>query len=218
MANEGFSQVSSLDKYKDLPSNSYKTKAEKELEEKEKKPEVKKITTGMKKKKSFGKRFKETFLSEETDSVGEYLLWDIFIPAAKDTLHDLVTGFVDTLLFGGARTGSSRKSSSRTSSIVSYNKISEGKRGQRVDTGVRRNRKSVDDIIICDRSTAMQVLDDMNDLVQSYGQCTVADYYDMVDCEYDFADKYWGWRDLRGARPVPVKGGVILELPDVEQL
>ena len=68
-----------LEKYTTLHSNSYKSKAEKEQEEKESKPEVKKITSGKKQKKSIGTRFKETFIEEGSDSVGSYILWDVLI-------------------------------------------------------------------------------------------------------------------------------------------
>lgn len=243
MADANTPMTSTFEKYNNLPSNSQKTKAEKELEENskplkinysgkpntpavsdpEEKHEVKKVTSGIRKKKSITAKFKETFLSDESDTVGSYIIWDILIPSAKETISDLITGAVNILLFGdaGSRNKSGRgrtlkggyKDYSTVSSSISRRESSDDNRRYG-----RRNRKSVDDIVICDRQTAMQVLSDMQDLIADYGQCTVADYYDMVDQSWDYPDKYWGWRDLSGVRPRPVHGGCVLDLPELEQL
>jgi hypothetical protein len=241
MADANTPMASDFDKYKNLPGNSQKTKAEQELEAKtkplainysgkvtpavsntEEKHEIKKITTGKRQKKPLTTRFKETFLSDESDTVGSYIFWDILVPNMKETISDLVTGAVNIMLFGDA--GSRSKGRGRTikggykdystvsSSISRRSDSSEEKRYG------RRSRKSCDDIIICDRQTAMQVLSDMQDLIVDYGKCTVADYYDMVDQTWEYTDKYWGWTDLSGVRPRPVHGGCVLDLPELEQV
>lgn len=228
---------SSLDKYADLPGNSQKTKAEKEYEDKvrqevadikrsskvnasEDGKKVQKIVTGVRKKKPLGERFKDTFLSEESDTVGSYIIWDILIPSAKETISDLVTGAINILLFGDA--GSRNKSRNGRRVIGGYKDYSTSSRVSNRDTDDRRygrrSRRSFDDIIIPDRATALQVLDDMKDLIEDYGQCSVADYYDMVDQQWDPMDKFWGWTNLSGVKPRPVHGGCILDLPDLEQL
>lgn len=227
-----------LDKYKNLPGNSSKTKAEIEFEQKTKKevsdikksstsesssedkPEVKKVVTGIRKKKPLGERFKDTFLSEESDTVGSYIVWDILIPGAKEMISDLVTGAINILLFGDAGSRRGNRNNKRvinggyrdysTSSRVS-NRDDERRYG-------RRNRRSFDDVIIPDRQTAIQVLSDMQDLITDYGKCTLADYYDMVDLTWEPTDKFWGWTDLSGVKPRPVHGGCVLDLPDIEQV
>lgn len=231
--------ASGLDKYNNLPGNSQKTRAEKELEDRTRKEindikksnrtdtdieekKVKKVVTGVRKKKPLAERFKDTFLSEESDTVGSYILWDILIPSAKETISDLVTGAINILLFGDAGSRSRNKSGRRiingfkdysTSSRVSNSRDRDDDRRYG-----RRSRRSFDDIIIPDRQTALQVLDDMKDLIEDYGQCSVADYYDMVDQTWDPMDKFWGWTNLSGVKPRPVHGGCILDLPDLEQL
>lgn len=232
---------SGLDKYANLPGNSQKTKAEMEFEQKTKKDiseirksnvsrtsdepdkhEVKKIVTGVRKKKPLGTRFKETFLSEESDTVGSYVLWDILIPAAKETISDLVTGAINILLFGDAGSRSGRRGNRGNRIVGGYKDYSTSSRISNRDSDERRYgrraRRSFDDIIIPDRQTALQVLDDMKDLIADYGQCSIADYYDMVDQSWEPTDKYWGWKDLAGVKPRPVHGGCILDLPDIEQL
>lgn len=228
-----------LDKYANLPGNSQKTKAEKELEERTKQEisdikssvsrtsdeegrrENKKIVNGIRKKKPLSERFKDTFLSEESDTVGSYILWDILIPSAKETISDLVTGAINIILFGDAGSRSNRKNNRRivggykdysTSSRVSNRDRDEDRRYG------RRSRRAFDDIVLPDRTIALQVLDDMRDLIEDYGQCSVADYYDFVGQTWDPMDKFWGWTNLAGVKPRPIHGGCILDLPDLEQL
>ena len=231
-----------FDEYKNLPSNSKKTKAELELEQQNKKeiegikksaevkktqsderPVVKKVVTGVRKKKPLGERFKDTFLSEESDTVGSYIIWDILIPSAKETIADLVNGAINIILFGDAGSRSNRRGGNNRRIVGGYKDYSTSSRVSSRDNGDekrygRRNRRSFDDIIIPDRQIAMQVLMDMQDLIADYGQCSVADYYDMVDQTWEATDKFWGWTNLSGVKPRPVHGGCILDLPDLEQL
>lgn len=230
---------SSLEKYANLPGNSQKTKAERELEERTKqeisdirksnisndsspeKRENKKVVNGIRKKKPLGERLKDTFLSEESDTVGSYIVWDILIPSAKETISDLVTGAINILLFGDAGSRSNRKNNRRV--IGGYKDYSTSSRVSSRDRDDerrygRRSRRAFDDIVLPDRTIALQVLDDMRDLIEDYGQCSVADYYDFVGQTWDPMDKFWGWTNLAGVKPRPIHGGCILDLPDLEQL
>ena len=213
-----------LEKYTTLHSNSYKSKAEKEQEEKESKPEVKKITSGKKQKKSIGTRFKETFIEEGSDSVGAYILWDVLIPAAKETISDLVTGSINMLLFGDSSSRGSRRGKGTKTAFRDYSSKISYKDERRESTSSRRSRKFAEDVLIEDsadepaRKIAIRIIADMDDLIQDYGRCTLADYYEMVGCDWDYTDKNWGWHNLSGVKPRTVRGGVIIDLPEVEQV
>lgn len=214
-----------LEKYTTLSSNSYKSKAEKEQEEKAEvsSPEVKRITSGKKQKKSLGTRFKETFIEEDSDSVGAYILWDVLIPAAKETIADLVSGSINMLLFGDSSSRGSRRGKSRVAFKDYSTKISY-KDDDRRRKGGRKSRKFAEDVLIEDeedesaRKIALRIIADMDDMIQDYGKCTLAAYYEMVGCDWDYTDKNWGWHDLSGVKPRTVRGGVIIDLPELEQL
>ena len=246
---------SGLDKYSNLPGNSTKTKAEMELEQKTKKDindikkssisrtpsdddserhEVKKIVTGSKKKKPLSTRFKETFLSEESDGIGSFILWDLLIPAAKDTFYDLVMGVLGISLYGDSSSRGGRGGNRRSSNVIrggyrdyaASSKVSNRDDDRRYG---RRNRRFVDDIAIPDtydngrripaRTNAMDVLKDMQDLIVDYGRCTVADYYGMVGQDWDPMDKNWGWTNLDRVTIKMIPGGdCILDLPQIEQV
>ncbi len=246
---------SGLDKYSNLPGNSSKTKAELELEQKTKKdisdirkssishvsgddddlkPEVKKIVNGTKKKKPLGARLKETFLSDESDGIGSFIVWDLLVPAAKDTFYDLVMGVLGISLYGdsSSRGGRGRKGGGNvirggyrdysTTSKVATTRDDDRRYG-------RRNRRFVDDVAIPDtyengrripaRTNAMDVLSDMQDLIVKYGKCTVADYYGMLGQDWDPMDKNWGWTNLDRVNIKMIPGGdCILDLPQIEQV
>ena len=215
-----------LEKFTTLASNSYKSKAEKESEEKaaEATPKVNRIANGKKQKKSIGTRFKETFIEEDSDSVGSYILWDVLIPAAKETIADLVSGSVNMLLFGdssssrGSRRGKGKVAFKDYSTKISY------KDDDRRQRSGRKSRKFAEDVLIEDtedesaRKIALRIIADMDDMIQDYDRCTLAAYYEMVGCDWDYTDKNWGWTSLSGVKPRTVRGGVIIDLPELEQL
>lgn len=223
--NKSFKETSSLDKYTSIPGNSYKSKAERELEEADAGPKLSPVTSGTKQKKSLSTKIRQNFLSEESDTVGSYIIWDVLIPAAKDTLADLVTGAINMILFGdgNARSGG-RKSSRRngyrdySSSTISYKDSKNG----RPERSERRNRKYAEEILITDtedmtaRQAAMQIISDMQDAIADYGKCLASDYYYLCGVDYDYTDKLWCWRDLEGVRARPVRGGFIIDLPEME--
>ncbi len=53
-------------------------------------------------KKSAGKRFMESIGVEDGRTVGDYLVWDVIIPAMKDTISEVFKKGIDAFLYGGA--------------------------------------------------------------------------------------------------------------------
>lgn len=208
-----------------FPSNSKtkrhdppKTPDEKKLE---------KVVTGKVKrqKRGFGKRIAETFLEDDTKSVGSYILYDVLIPAAKDLISDMISGAVDMALFGERRRGS-RVFRDRDKSYTNYNSVSyKGRqmsgRPDRNDRDISRTaraRHDFDEIILETRGEAEDVLSHLVDLTIDYGMATVADLYELVDIESNFTDNKYGWTDLRNASVSRVRGGYLINLPRTQPL
>ena len=60
---------------------------------------------------------------------------------------------------------------------------------------------------------AEKVLQSMDDLIDTYGIVSVADYYDLVDVTSQYTDNHYGWTDIRNARVVRVSDGYMIKLP-----
>lgn len=208
-----------------FPSNSksqkVKTTSEKTPEEKK----VEKVVIGKVKrqKRSFGKKMAETFLEDNTRSVGDYVFHDVLIPAAKSMICDIIGwgGFAEMLLFGSVK-GGSRTTRQGGKSFTSYGSFFSGAQGvrgpreqaaRREISRVGRARHDFDEIILESRGEAENVLSHLVDMTIDYGQATVADLYDLVDINSDFTDNKYGWTDLRNASVSRVHGGYLINLP-----
>ena len=203
------------------PGNSRKAK-----EEKNEQKEVKKVIAGeaIRKKKPLSRRFMETFVGgDDARSVWQYVLGDVLVPAAKDTISDAVSQGIERMLFGESR-GRYQARSRASSSYTSYNRYSSSSPFSRREEPRRemsrraRATHDFDEIILELKVEAEDVLDNLYELVQKYDTATVADLYEMVGQTANFTDEHWGWTDLRGAGVTRVKNGYLLDLPRPEPL
>lgn len=203
------------------PGNSQRSNARPSQKAKEKPVEkkVEKVVVSevKRRKKPLGKRFSETFVGGDAQSVWMYVVNDVMVPAAKDMVADAVSQGIEKMLFGESR---GRARGTVAAGYTSYNKISSGKRPDpRRDISTRaRATHDFDEIILGTRAEAEQVLDQLFSIVSEYDVATVADLYEMVDQTGTFTDEKWGWTDMRGAGVTRVKGGYLLDLPKPEYI
>ena len=104
---------------KNYPSNSKSEPAEEKKEEKKVEP----VVTGKvrQRKKPLGRRISEMLTGDDAQSVGEYILLDVFIPATKAMLADAASQGAERLLFGEVRRPRSTGTTYRPG-YTSYNK------------------------------------------------------------------------------------------------
>lgn len=168
------------------------------------KKKVEKVVQGTVKTKKKSEIAK-AFVAEDIRNVGSYIVMDVLIPAAKKALSDIVANGIDMLLYG--ESGRRGKSSSSTS-YVSYRDYSNRDRDRRYgDASRTRSGYSYDDVILETRAEANEVLDRMNEIIDSYGQVSVGDLYDLVGITGNYTDNNYGWTDLRSAEPIMARGG-----------
>jgi len=169
----------------------------------------------LKKKKSWLDGFTESFFGDDAKSVASYVLWDVLIPAAKDTILEMLKTGGEMLLFGeGRRSESVRRDRDR--SIVSYNRMSghDRDRDRRpIERERNRSRFNFDDIVLERRSDGEQVLESLVDQIDEFGVATVADFYDLVDMTGEYTDQDWGWDNLSRAVVERVRDGYVVVLP-----
>ena len=211
----------------DLKPNSHQYHKEVEEKQEPEAPEkkVEKVVSGpvVRKKKTFGRKIADIFISEDVGDVKSYLIYDVLVPAVKENIADAVNGAIGMIFFGETSRRSSGRNSNRNNSKVNYGGYfnSGNDRRERMPKSYReenQGRTRTDDIIIASRAEAEQVLDEMFELLDTYRQVTVADFYDMLDISSEFTDHKYGWTDLRGARVVRVRNGYRIDLPREQAL
>lgn len=192
-------------------SNSHKSKQE----EREKLQPIAKGKKVEKKPESFKDMFKAN-----SSSIKEYIIMDILIPTAKRTISeivgsssDILVDTIDTILFGEKRSRGRRRSGSGRTSYYKY--YDDRDRGRDRDRPARVRGYEFDDIILETRREAEEVLDRMEDLIDTYKIVSVADLYDLVGISGNYTDNKYGWSNLRSARVESLRygDGYILKLP-----
>lgn len=101
--------------------------------------------------------------------------------------------------------------------IIEYASYEQWKK-KRVSYNRYRNKHkddkcSYDDIIFDNRKEAEEVLDQMTDIINAYGHCSVADLYDLSGVTSKFSDNKVGWIDIKKASVVRSRTGYMLKLP-----
>jgi hypothetical protein len=189
----------------EFPSNSNVNKNVK-IEEKD----IQRVTSGQatRRKKSFGRKFKETFIAGDAKTAVSYALVDILLPMARDTIVEAAQAGIERLILGDYRRfkGTNRPPSGPTG-VVNYNRYS-------TNMGRARSQHDFDELLLDSRSEAEQVIDQLFDVVSRYDTATVADLYELVGLGSGHTDHKWGWTDLRGAGVTRTRDGYLLDLPD----
>lgn len=190
-----------MEEYK---SNSHRSK---EREKEQRKQE--KVISGnaRQRKKSVGSKLGSAIISNDVDSVGNYIFMDVLVPSFKKMISDIVCNGINMLL-GEPNRDRSRPNGSRVSYRAYYDQREDRQNSLRA-----RANYSYDDIIFDDRGDAEEVLCRMEELIDRFQVVSVADLYDMAGLTGNYTDNKYGWTDLRDARVERVHDGYVIRLP-----
>lgn len=189
---------------KKFPSNSY---SKEEPEQKE----IKQVTTAKVRKQNALQRLGKAIVEDSIENAKERAFGDIIVPGFKTLIFDTFTEILSIMLFnesGGAyrpRTGAPKRGD-RTSYRSYY------------DKGVKKYEThdipfDPDTIIVSTLSEAHQVLDELANIISTYGQASVAEYYDIVGISSNWTDNRYGWTNIHSASIKPVRDGFELIMP-----
>ena len=203
-----------------LPSNSYKARAEvsEKKEEKTKVPpkEVIPVVKGTVVKKSKARQAWTRFVGEDLPDVKDHFLDDVLFPALRNMIFDGFTDGLSMLLFHEVTRTGRGKNEKRNYSSYSYSgNRSRRDRDRSTDYYDEEDRKkpSIDDVILPTRQDAENVLEDLLDYIEDYDQVSVAYYYGLCSITPDYTDESWGWDSLRTASITHARGGYRINLP-----
>lgn len=178
------------------------------------------VTTGKveAKKPTIKSKLANVFLSEERGNVGQYLIFDVLIPAIKDTVCNLGHAALDRSFYGESRRYTDQSRTGSTYNYSSYYKpnYSQPQRNQPSDRYAHIHREGVfqfDTIEFGMRAEAQEVLDCLVMRIVDSDYATVADLYDLIGRTADFTMERWGWYNLDTAYVTNVRGGFVIRLP-----
>ena len=208
-----------MDKY---PPNSHKYKQE-QKEAADKKRVEKKVISGTAKikKKSEARKFADVFIAEDAANVKKFVVEDLLIPGVKKLIVSIIKNSAE-MIFGETGADRDRFSNGSRVGYISYDKYSRQRDDRRDRNTVSRNRFDYDDIVFETRGDAEAARSQMEELIDRYGFCTVADLYDSVQLSAPYTSNKYGWTSIPAicnAEVVRLRdGGYILKLPRIEVL
>ena len=195
--------------------NSHKYRAEHQSTAPVERKKVEKVVSGpvKTKKRSEIRKLAEIFIVEDVKNVKNYVIDEIVIPTIRDTIWSIFTNSLDMFIYGG--TGKSGRKNSGPSHYVSYRNYADRKVDDRHSYDSPRSRVGYgyEDIILESWAEADEVLTRMSELIDEYGEVSVADLYDLVGKSCSYTDNKYGWTNLRNAEPMRVRDGYMLKLP-----
>jgi hypothetical protein len=184
-------------------------------------PEIKKVISGgvSERKKTLGQKIAATFTGDDARSVGNYILFDLVLPAVRDMFVDSIQQGAERFILGEnrprTRSGFGSGGIGPRPGHVAYNKM-----GPTITVGGREPVQAEvsndiwNDIVLDTRGDAEVVLDGMMEIVHEYGIVSVSNLFELIGKTCPFTYNKIGWNDLSRARAVRVRDGRYwLELP-----
>ncbi len=176
-------------------------------------------------KPSMGRRLRRSFIGGDANTVTEHIIWNLLIPAAKDTVADMGATFIDMMIFGQRRTPRGIPSGHATpnqgngnNSRFNYGGITSGSPlilGQHSAPQEEYSAPVIpNQIVVNNKHEADAIVAKMQELIERYTAVSVADVYRMVNRTPNYMDDKWGWQSLEGTRLKRDRGGVLLDLPE----
>ena len=168
-------------------------------------------------KKPLRARILDALCPEEPGSIGSFLVREILIPSAKDTLYSLAMNALEMSLWNGEPKANRRPRPGQAStpnggSHVSYGSYFNSPKQQ--PTYINTERMNYKDFIFETSQDAHEALNELAERLNDYdGFVKVADYYDIVQLSPPKQASYWGWNDLSEARVCREYGCWKIHLP-----
>jgi hypothetical protein len=176
-------------------------------------------------KKNPVRRFFSNLIKNDIRTVAMGATDDVLLPDASQLLVSVLEYIIEGIFLDGDVNTFRRGSRSASGDIPYAAMFKSGKKAlnsMRI-AGSNNTALSYDEVIFDTLADAQSVLDDMHDYIDKYHKVSILDLYsfikDVISNPEDvkdgsFADDNYGWRDLTGVRPKPIRGGgYILTLP-----
>ena len=194
----------------------YKSNSHKSRETEEKK--VESVVRGevKVKKEPVSRKFSNVFLNDTVDNVKSYLIFDVLVPAIKDTIVELISNGASMLAYGNPSARRSTHNNGAKSSYTTYYRGGSSSSSRERDdrrASVRRDRHSYDDVIFNNRGDAMEVKECIMEIIDNYHMVSIADYYELAGIQGNYTDSNYGWYEIDDIPITRDRDGYRLKLP-----
>lgn len=188
------------------------------------KKNIERVTTSevLVKKKSVGSKFKDLFIMADFRSVTQYIIADVLLPAARNMIVDATQEGIKRIVYGERAI---RRQNYNNGPRVTYNNpINRGYQNttshsaSRTIAEPRVQRAVREDFILASLSDAEQVVERMNDIVDTYEVISVADFNELVGYPSTHVDNKWGWTVVGNIPIRQVREGYLIDLPPAEPI
>ena len=191
------------------PSNSHKSKEQKEASMEKRANKV--VKGAVKTRKNDAAKLADLFIAEDIKSVGSHIVTDVIVPMIKNGIVDIVNRSVNMIFFGG---GANRNNRNSNVPYVSYNTVSANNNDRFANQATQtRTSFRTDDFVFTTRTEAEDVLAQLDGIMETYKMVRVLDFYDTIGKTCDHTAARFGWMSMGGARIEPVRGGFVIRMP-----
>lgn len=192
-----------------LPNNSGKASPSTTHEKR-----VDKVVKGeIKHRQSFGKMVRDSFIPEDVENAGSYILSNMIVPGIRDGFFSVLRGILD-YWSGGVGGPRFTSSSGIRTQKYSYNQIYNRRNaGPPESSSTPAQRYAYDDIVVPTIAEAEEVIAALKDIIRVYQVARVADLFDLVGVTGSYTDNNYGWPNLDRAGYQRVSGGYLLTFP-----
>lgn len=173
-------------------------------------------------KKPLGKKFAETFMTEDTKDVKSWLIMDVLIPGIKNTILDILSMMFFGEVDSRSRRGRKRGRDDRTDYSSYYRGSSDRKdrdsRRRRDDRYDSDDRVDFRNIVLRKRDDAERLIEEMRRRIRNNDSASVADLLDLIDIPGRYTDNNWGWDDERDIGIRRVSSGYLIDVAEPKYL
>lgn len=169
------------------------------------------------KKPSGFSRMKDEIIKSDLSSISSAVMTEIVIPKMTDLFFNALESGLHMLFYGNL--GSSRTTVSqgpkRDYTAYSRNTVST------VRSSSRSSEVSIDyrDVIVTDANEARLLVMNIENILDTHGEVSVADLYAMADIKkYDTIYNNYGWRSMKPRPIIKVRDGWMVKMPPLERL